>query len=297
MENKRDRTLVGVIAGLTILSGGMFGYQNFYLNKKVEKEATTVYVAKSDISARTQITTDMFQQIQINKLGLLDGYVTDINEYVGKELKGGLLKGEPLSAVRVASDEFDANCNLLIKLEPDFAGEINPGENIKIYVILTDKHSGEASVRLLLDNKKVYTNEATKQNTGIVQSNSTDTTYKPDLLVRVTEEELKNYYDAKSLGKIIVSKITNIDLMVDGKEVGINSDEKNYDPDSKEAKNSYKPTDNKDNSIAVMKYMVKKGDTISTISVKFKTSEDVITKLNNNKAEFNEGEEIVVPAI
>lgn len=297
MENKKYRTLVGVITGLTVLSGGMFGYQNFYLHKKAERNMATVYVAKSDISARTKITDDMFQKVQVNRIGILKGYVTNIDQYVGKELKGGLLKGEPLSSVRVANDEYDANCNLLIKLEPDYAGEIKPGENIKVYVILTDKHSGEASVRLLLDNKKVYTNESNKKKAELVQSNSTDETTKPDLLVKVTEDELKNYYDAKSIGKIIVSKITSVDLVVKGKAVGVNSNEKTYDPNSKEAKNSYKPTNNKDNSISVMKYRVQKKDDLNTISIKFKTSEDVITKLNNNRSEFKEGEEIAVPAI
>lgn len=301
MDNKRYKTSIVMIAGLTVVAGGLFGYQNFYYNKQQLKQQTTIYVAKSDIQAKTKITQDMLEAKAIPATGVLENYVTEdkLSSVVNKELKGGLLKGEPLTTVRVNAENSDLNSNLVLKLEPDFMGEIQPNDNVKVYVMLTDRNTGDVTMKDLFSNKKILSQDATKAQSIVNVNPGSQNEDKAQLLIKVTDAELQAYYKAKGTGKIVVSKITDLDTQeVSSKgSVQETAGTEKYDAKSEEAKNSYRPTDNSDNSVAVQTYTVQSGDTIETLTVKFKTSEDVIAKLNNNNTVFKAGEKIVVPAI
>lgn len=71
--------------------------------KSTRKVGTTIYVAKEDIQAKTEVNESMFTPVHIAKGGLLKGYVTDISQIKGAQLKGGLLKGEPIATQRLES--------------------------------------------------------------------------------------------------------------------------------------------------------------------------------------------------
>lgn len=301
MDNKKYKTMICTIVGLTTVAGAMFVYQNFYLESKQRSNQTVIYVANQDIQAKTKIQADMFQAKTIFTDSVLDSYITDdkLQEVLDKELKGGLLKGEPLTSVRLNKENEDLSNNLVLKLEPDYKSEVKTDDNVKVYVMLTDRVTGEVSMKqLFASEKKLLEPEADKNNTVT----TTDTSETQVLLVKVTDEELRDYYKAKATGKIIVSKVSDLDLqdIVSDKDLEQSEDQKNgdmFDVDSEEAQNSYRATDNKDNSIAVMSYTVQEDDTIDTLSLKFKTSAHQIKMLNDNKDSFVVGDVITVPAI
>lgn len=301
MDNKKYKTMIGTIVGLTTVAGAMFGYQNFYLENKQKNDQTVIYVANQDIQAKTKIQADMFEARTVSTGSVLDSYITGdkLQEVLDKELKGGLLKGEPLTSVRLNKENEDLSNNLVLKLEPDYKSEVKTNDNVKVYVMLTDKISGEVSMKQLFASEKKLLEPEVNTNNAVT---TTDTSETQVLLIKVTDEELRDYYKAKATGKIIVSKVSDLDLqdIVSDKDLEHTEIEKNedvFDVDSEEVQNSYRATDNKDNSIAVMSYTVQEGDTIDTLSLKFKTSAHQIQMLNDNKDSFVVGDVITVPAI
>lgn len=306
MDNKRYKTSIMMIAGLTVVAGGLFGYQNFYYNKQQLKQQTIIYLAKGDIQAKTKLSADMLETKSIPSNGVLNNYVTqdNLDKVIGKELKGGLLSGEPLTTVRVDTDNSDLTSNLTLKLEPDFMCQLQSNDNIKVYVMLTDKNTGEVTMKELFKNKKILQGNVASQQ-SIVNVSAGETSEKQEqLLIKVSDQELQTYYKAKATGKIVVSKITDLDTgnisskgSVKEADTQKDTSSNKYDDKSEEAKNSYRPTDGSDNSIAMETYVVQPGDTIDSISQKFKTNPDIISKLNNDSNVFKSGDKIVVPAI
>lgn len=276
-RKKINKILVSMIL-LSSLSVGLFVYQNFYLNKN--NENVIVYVAKDNITTNSTLTSDMFKPINIPKSGVLESYVTNINEVIGKQLRGGLLKEEPLTKTRLTTFK-EEKYNLEMKIEADVLVPIKNNDYINIYVVLKDSQ-GKVELRKVFDTKQVFVEGA-----GIQSAESSDTIYK----VKATEEELTNFYDARERGKIIIAKNTSLDGSED-------ITDKKYDPNSDEAKNSIK-TDGENSpeeGISIVEKKIEEGDTLETLAVKYKTTEDDIKKLNNGKTEFKVGDSIVLPA-
>jgi len=275
-SRKINKILVSMIC-LSGLSVGLFAYQNFYLNKN--NENIIIYVAKEDIPTKSILTNDMFKPINIPKSGVLDIYVTNINEIIGKELKGGLLKEEPLTKSRLTTNK-DEKYNLEIKLESDVSVPIKNNDYINTYVILKDSQ-GKVEIRKVFDTKQVFVDGIGAQSTD-----SAETIQK----IKVTEEELNNYYDAKERGKIIIAKNTSLDGQEDI------TDEK-YDPNSEEAQNAVK-TEGKDeeNAVSVVEKKIEEGETLDTLALKYKTTIEEIKNLNNGKSDFKVGDNIILPA-
>ena len=276
MNNKKINKIIFTMVGLTAFSGALFAYDNFYLSKQNTNEV--IYVAKQDIPAKTVLKEDMFQAISVPSNGVLSVYVTNLNEITGKQLKGGLLKDEPLSKNRLTTEK-DLEHNLEIKIEADESSiSVKNNEYVNLYVILSI--NGDVQIRKVFDSKQIKV-----ETTG---EGETATTY---LTMKANEEEVNKYLDAKERGKILIVK--NNDL--DG-----NKDVTDYDPNSEEAQNATKPTEDEEKtetpSVSVITKTFEEGDTLEDLSVKYKTSVENIKKLNNNKQEFNVGDEIILPA-
>jgi LysM repeat protein len=294
LNDKKYKATMSVIAGLMVLSGGLFVYENVYLVKQKEANQATIFVAKKDIQAHTSIDASMFEPVKIPKDYVLPSYVVNINSVVGKELKGGLLKGEPLTVQRLEDKGSYKEGNLLLEIVPDFAGNIQPNDNVKVYVRLTNQDTGESTVKELFKQKKVLPTEKETNallNTG---NNNVDNDKERSFAVKATEKEVKDYYVAKKSGEIIVVKIGDLDTQK------ITSSQKGevgkFDANSEEVKNASRPDETDDEGQAVMTYTVKEGDTLDSLSLKFKTKKETIMALNNGKTVFEEGEVIQVPA-
>lgn len=278
LDGQKNKKMLYAVGGLTTLAILMFGYQNFYLANQQEKTGTTIYVAKEDIQAKTEVNTNMFTPVHIANGGLLKGYVTDINQVKGAQLKGGLLKGEPISTQRLESKKEDANEKLKIKIQSEFMPDIKNADNVKVFVLLTNKHSDQSEVQTLFSNKKI---EVSAQAPEATQAS------KQEYYLQLSEDEVKQYYDAQSKGKIIISKMMSLDTENISSEGG-------YNPNSEVAKGA--SNEEKTSNVAVINYQVQEGDTLDSLAIKFKTEKNTISKLNGNKETFESGESITVPA-
>lgn len=278
MKSKKINKIVITMGVLACVSGGLFAYQNFYLTKNNENEI--IYLAKGDIPAMTSVTSEMFKPVSVPKNGVLPGYVTNINEIVGKELRGGLLADEPLSKSRLITNK-DSKFDLEIKLESDISVPIKNNEYVNVYVILKDSQ-GKVEVRKVFDTKQIQVAGVGASATDISET---------IISVKVTEDELTSYYDARERGKVIIAKNNSLDAKTD-------ITDKKYDPNSQEAQTAVKPSDKEegDNAISVIEKKIEEGETLDTLAVKYKTTVNEIKKLNNGKSDFNVGENIVLPA-
>lgn len=277
MSKIKINKMVFAMGGLTVLSVGLFGYQNIVLTN--QNKESIIYVAKTDINANTKLTKDMFTAVSIPEKGILPEYVLNLSQIEGMTLKGGLFKSEPITTGRIADGNAEAP-PLELKLDSDVSVPLTDNDYINVYVILTSKDN-KVEVKKLFNSKQIHKT--------INQSSNGNTDEQSVISVRVTENEIKDYYDAKTRGQIIVVRNNNID----GKEEVTNEA---YDSQSQEAKNAIKPTDKKDGEISVVTTKVEEGDTIESLSLKYKTDSDTISKLNNGKVEFNVGDDIVLPA-
>lgn len=291
MNNKKYKTTMGTIGVLMLISGGMFAYENVYKVKQAEENKVTIYVAKEDVQAHTKVTADMFKPLDIDNTSVLGGYVLDLNSVVGKELKGGLLKGEPLTAQRLQDAGDLNNGELVLKILPDSVGDVLPNDNVKVYVQLQNSDTGEITIKELFANKKVIGQQLAES--ALLATNQEKAT--DSFNIYATEAEVKDYYVAKQSGSIIVVKINDLDTENISTDKGGKKTDK-FDADSEDVKNSTKENDAGNEGQAIVTYTVKSGDTLEGLALKFKTKKETISSLNNGKTEFNEGEMIQVPA-
>lgn len=274
LNNKKVNKIVYTMIGATLVSGGLFAYQQFYLNNQNDEQI--IYVAKQDIPNNTEIKEDMLEAVTVPKDGVLSTYVTNVNDVLGKSMSGGLLKDEPLSKARLINSEDTKN---ILELKIDYDNEIplNNNDYINIYVILTN-NSGETVVQKLFERKLVTV-------TTVTTSDSTSSYY----TLKVTEEEALNYYTASETGKLVVVKDKSLDGSEDITLV-------NYDRESDEAKNAVTPSENTDGTISIVSKTFGENDTLENLAIKYKTNVDTIKKLNNDKTEFKVGDVINLPA-
>lgn len=291
MNNKKYKTTMGTIAGLLVIAGGLFGYENIYKVKQEEANKVTIYVAKKDIQAHTKVTADMFKPLEIDNTSVLAGYVLDLNSVVGKELKGGILQGEPLTAQRLQDAGTANNGSLVLKVRPDSVGDILPNDNVKIYVQLQNSDTGEITIKELFANKKVIGQEMAES--ALLSTNQEQAT--DSFNINATEEEVKDYYVAKKSGSIIAVKINELDTTKIVSDKSKKNNDK-FNANSEEVKNSTKENDAGSEGQAIMTYTVDEGDTLDSLALKFKTKTETITALNSGKTEFEVGEMIQVPA-
>ncbi|WCK57698.1 LysM peptidoglycan-binding domain-containing protein (plasmid) [Aneurinibacillus sp. Ricciae_BoGa-3] len=292
MNDKRYKTAIGSIVGLLALSGGLFAYQNVYVAKQQQANKATIYLANKDITAHTALSPDMFQAVQIGKDSFVPGYVDNMNGIVGKQLKGGLLKGEPLTAQRLETKKASSEGNLLVKIAPAYSSELKVGDKIRVYVRVTSRETNSTTTYFLFEKTVVQIMPPS--------SNSGDVIKVPTFQVHASDKEVQLFYDAQKDGDIAVTTVDELD------STKINS-EKNYADTKAQSLDGkvYDPTTANpvgqngganSQSQAVMTYQVQTGDTLSSMALKFKTSNYAISALNNSRTNFKAGETINVPA-
>lgn len=312
MNNKKYKTTVSIVATLTLLAGGLFAYDNIYLTKKEQANLVPVYLAKHDIQAYTEVDKDMFNVVGVHKESVLPSYVTNIENIEGQSTIGAILKDEPLTKQRLATENKQKEGDFSLKVEPDFIGDLSKGDTVKVFVQLVNPKTKETTVKVLFDQKQVK-KVVSPDNVvidGILQSGVKI----GSISINATEDELESYYNAKQSGYIIVAKYEMLDVnevvstqveenkgseqkseVTDVKETSEGKEK--FEPNSKEAIESERIFDQEEGeAMAVMSYVVQEGETIDTLSIKFKTSVEQLTLMNEQKSEFVTGETITVPA-
>lgn len=272
MNNKKTKPILILIFVLTFLSVSMFVYQNFILPKHQKEQMLPIYIANKDIPPYSEVKKEDFDEVYADRKWILSTAITDFNKTTGKKLKGGLLKGELLTEVRLTDKNINENEIFITEIVPDYYVKAKEGDIVKVYVSLIDRNTDKVTVKLLFDNKKVLSiNDNDKNN---------------KIYLKLTEDEVRNYYTAKEVGKIIVVKKDVLDITKSKSDKNFNA---NTDAKKVKMRNG--------EEIAVLAYEVKAGDTLDSLALKFKTSKDTIIELNNGKTSFQKGEMILVPAI
>ena len=118
-------------------------------------EYATVYVAAKTMPARYKITNEDITQVNIAKELLNANAVSDINEIVGKRLKGSIIEGEQIRKERlVDADKASLSFNLPagtravsmnVNEQVEVAGLIRPGDFVDILVSFdnTEEDNGQ----------------------------------------------------------------------------------------------------------------------------------------------------------
>lgn len=283
--NQSQKKTIFAITGLLAVSGGLFGYQNFFIPAQQQASKAIVYVAKNDVPADTKISEEMFSQVAISSDSILEGSVQNISEVVGKEVEGGLLKGEQLFNQRL-SDETTEKGDLYVKIEPDFAVDVIEGENVRLFV-QGSTETGENSVVELFSQKKVY---SSSRETSVVEGETTEGYY-----IRMTDKELEDYYLAKSKGTIIMAKITTTEGdVVKNSESKETKEKLDNLSDKKTDKKTEKKTDKTNESN--LTYEAKEGDTFESIAHDLEASVETLNELNPDIKTVQAGDLISIPA-
>lgn len=297
MNDRKYSKLMRTGVVLTGISVGLFTYQNFIYPTYIEpKDLCTVYVASRDLKIGSEIKRNMFNKKEIKKSEVIDGMITDISEVEGNYLKGTLFKGEVLSESRLDKAEVDDSQVYTIQFKSEVLTDVKKGDYIAVYVkMLSDDN--KVVIRELFPRKKVYgpTSIATTTEEG-----------GGGIYITVSEQEMKDYYIAEDKGTIIGAKITsNDDTKASIQKFNPDEDVVNSTPENmSKNENTVDSTNKQDEEVEVpdngeaglIEYEVQSGDTLETIVTKFKTNEEKIKELNNNKTVFTVGQTIYVPS-
>lgn len=277
--NQSQKKTVATISGLLLVSAGLFGYQNFLMPAQQQASKVPVYIAAEDVPADTVITKEMFKEVSISEDSSLEGSVVNIDEVVGSEVEGGLLKGEQLFLQRLTSDVSEEG-NLYVKVEPDFPIDIRDGENVRVF-LQGNTNTGESAVVELFNQKKVFSSSRV---TSIAEGDSVEGYY-----MRMTDEELNEYYSAKTKGSIIMAKISTTDGDVT-KEVKTSTGVDVNDLKDKTDKSDESSDENN------LRYEVKEGDSIESIAHDLEISKEKLQSMNENVETVKAGDFINIPA-
>lgn len=270
---------------IALLAGaGMFTYDNFISDEIKAKTTTTVYVAKDEIPAHTQITKDMFNAVTIPKNGIVGKSIQNLKDVIGDYTVHGLKAGELLMEQQLSEDALNSEGDLLIPVEGVYVSDITPTDTVGIYVVYTEK-DGATTIKRVLKSKRVYVQSNYSAETG---------TDEMSYFVKVNESELQAYFEALKKGEIIIAKHLNeVELsndVIKGETIEdfvIGGDE-SLDFNSDQASNE-KP------SSAI--YTPTGKDTWESIAAKFKISVQELYDLNPDIVKIEPNIKLIVPAI
>ena len=287
MDNKKYKVTMGAIAGLAVLSSGMFLYENVYVVNQEQDNKVGVYIANTTIEPHSLMTSDMLTEVKLDKTSILKGYITDPSNIVGKYAVGGILKGEPVMSQRLSQEALEATEELNLKLVPDYSGDLAVHDNVRILVQLTDRNTGETSVKELFNTKKIRQMAEGKDKAL-------------GFYITATEKEVQDYYVAKERGRVIAVKINALDLGTDTteqeSEADAETDVPTFDADSDAVTNATNDKTTADEGVAIKTYTIQEDDTFESLALRFKTKAETIQTLNNDMRELEPGKTIQVPA-
>jgi len=274
-----------VLAGLTVLSIGLFGYQNIYVPNFVLEKEKVVYVAKDDIPAYSTVDYTMFEGRSISERSVIPGSVTDLNSVTGKKLSGTLKIGELLSSSRLTDDTIEQGALLTeVKIESNLP--LKDNDNIRIFVKYQDE-GNRFAVEGLFKSKKVYTKNTVfgtvEETAGQTQGDGMK------FYLKLDQDEVLKYEEAISTGQVIAVKILD-DSELKAKKIKSDSDTQTKIISDKQ------PVQSQDDR-GTVQYTVKDGETLSDVADKFVTTESKIRELNDGKSSVQSGDKILVPSI
>ncbi|MFI3211572.1 MAG: LysM domain-containing protein, partial [Peptostreptococcaceae bacterium] len=202
------------------------------------------------------------------------------SKLIGKQLRGGLVKGEFISEDRVIDKEDENFIEVKLILDGN-STPVNQNDFVNIYVVGNVR--GEVSIQRVFEQKRVNKKTTVEENEG------QRVTY---ISLDLTEKEAMTYLKAKELGKIVAVKNNNLDKKEETKDV----------ESFKEAdiiifdENKTELTEIKE-TVGMITTIFKEGDTLEDLAIKHKTNVATIIELNEGKQYFEINENIVLPSI
>lgn len=283
--NKQQKYNIYVIVGFLLISIGLFAYQNFLMPAQQQARQSVIYVASRDLSDETIINAQeggQFQALQVSEDSVVPGSVTNLETVNGKAIEGGLLEGELLTTNRLIEDVKE-NGNLFVKVEPDYPVDIRDGENVQVFV-QGDFGEGKTEVKSLYQQKKVYSSSRV---TNLLDGESSQGYY-----LRMSEEELKDYYLSKSRGAIILAKISPT-----AKDVTKSMVLTNKPLEDLVEKPVEEPieTDEDESAGSSVHYEAQEGDSFESVAHQLELSVQELKDLNPTTDELSAGDFIVLP--
>lgn len=291
--NRQQKNNIYWIVGFLILSIGLFAYQNFLMPAQQMARQAVIYVATQDLSDDTIIKAEeggQFQALEVAEDSVIPGSVTDLKAVDGQSIEGGLLKGELLTTNRLVEDERERG-NLFVKVEPDYPVDIRDGENVHVFV-QGNFGTGNVEVKSLFQQKKVYSSSRV---TNLLEGESSQGYY-----LRMSEEELKDYYLSKSRGAIILAKISPTAKDVTKSMVLTNKPledlvEKTVDAieETEDAEEEIEEVDEPD--MPAVRYEAQEGDTYETVAHALELSVEELKAANPAIDTLRTGDFITLP--
>lgn len=269
MKRESKMTLLSIV-GLLIVAVGLWGYQTFVVPKQEAEHYTNVYVANKDIPTNAKITEEMLTTVKVKEDSIVPGAITNSSEAVGKRVTGGILEGELVHTKRL-SEKAEDEGELFIRVEPDYEIDISDGDHVRVFTLDTN---GE--MRTLFERKEVY---GTHRVAKLLEGQAASGFY-----LLMTEQEVENYYAAKTNGLVVLSRI---DVVATDEDVSNGTGEPIvFENDGAESSENVESSN---------RYTVQEGQTLEDIAFDIETSPEVLTELNDGLVEVNEGDVIVIP--
>ena len=309
MSKKIKSSLQVFNIAMFIATCGVAYYVGSYVPNQAAANKQIVYVAKEDVLPNILIDKNVlsksFEAKPVSKGDALPSYFISTDKPVYTTNK--VSRGEPLMLTQLKySQENDGDYE--IKLQPSYSGRLEKNDYVQVFAQIVNGKTGESSIYTLFPKKQIKTIDYADESIGNISG----------VYVSVTEKELTDYYKAQEKGKIILGKLTDVDLRENANKENPSKDNL-IDFESEEFKNAevivkdneIAKTDNieeqptvvedsnqntqvESKSIEIEEYTVLKGETWKGIAAKNGTDVQTLKEINVG-IEITENQVIFVP--
>jgi pilus assembly protein CpaB len=246
---------------------------------------TTILVATDNIPARTLIDKQMVKEIEVSDSSIINDYIRNSSEVIGKYTKETILKNEGFVKEKLLSESSD---ELALKIDKDHraitinvtgdggvADLIKPADFVDIIVYLSEKKNGQIverpdTAKIMLQNIEILAIDTqinrtdTSTNTSANTANNASNSKAPTtflVTLSVLTHDLEKLVLAENLGSL---KLALRPLKTDGTTDTSGTVWQDLLVDTS---NVNAATSNVENSSKDTTYTVKKGDTLKSISI------------------------------
>lgn len=178
----------------------LIGIVYYDISSKTEVSEAKVFIAKENLENGTVITKEDIGTVQVNSNNKLSEYITDINEIVGKKLNKDIDKhGVILNNNLVDANDEEIKKTLLTISASNNVSILKPGDKVNVYSVENkDKFNNTSNNNVVF--KELLTNKV------IVDIPQQNNTTKKDLIVKATDDEVKQYLSTQQNSQIFVMK-------------------------------------------------------------------------------------------
>lgn len=195
-NNHRTFYLLGI--GSVAIGTVFFIYQNVFYEKHKLAKQTTIYIAKKDIPLNTELSKDLFEEVQIPKVAVTDKTIENFSEVEGDYSKYSIAQGTILTSTQLSEEKLNKEGEFTVPLTGSFPSNISANDDVAVFVLIDNQ--GEKEVKKLFNSKRVYDKQFSTVDP--IMEDGEETTF----YIKVTQYELQAYFEAVAQGEIIIAK-------------------------------------------------------------------------------------------